>query len=82
MMARQRQIEAATHAVTRNRRQDRGRELIDGVHERLAHPGEFERRRSVQRRNFRQICPGGKKPVVSGHDERSPVFAQCVDQFL
>ncbi len=70
MMTSERQVKPATHAVSGNRDVHRSRELFQVPHELLTYLGEFIGGRTVEGRNFFQLCPGGEESVVPGKNER------------
>src|SRR5438105_12110941 len=64
------QVESAAQAVALDGGIDRGRELIDRLHESLPSLRELIGWGSAEGGNLVQICPGGEESFVAGEDER------------
>jgi hypothetical protein len=74
------EVESAAHAVTVNGGANRGGEVVDKLHEALAHPRELE---AVGRESgdFVEVGSGGEEPVVAGDDERARIAGKVLYRF-
>jgi len=69
VVARQRQVQPATHALAVNDRADSRREAGNSIHQFLPGAGELQSLRAGDSGNFLQIGAGGEELVVAGDDE-------------
>ena len=76
-VARECQVESATHAITVHGRADRCRKVVNGTHEALSHEREVEGV-GGEGGDFVEVGSGGKELVVAGDDE----WLRCFGQFL
>src|SRR6266567_3327669 len=79
MMAGQRQVEAASHAISRDSGIDRGREAVYGIHQSLPHLGEFIGGRPPELRDLFQFRACGKESVVAREYNRPNVPRELTD---
>ena len=70
VVAGERQVQAAAHAVAVNSGADRGREAGNQVHEFLPSAGKFQRLGAIKGGDFMQVGPGREELVVTGDDQR------------
>jgi len=64
-MTREGQIESPAHAIARNHGIDGRGELLDGIHETLAHLGKLKSRGSGECGDLLQVRPGREEPVIA-----------------
>src|SRR6266849_1518936 len=75
------QVESAAQAVALDGGIDRGRKLIDRLHESLPSLGELIGWGSAEGSNLVQVCPGGEKVFVAGEDEGFGILSQVKYHF-
>jgi len=80
-MASQGQIQASTHAVSRDRGIHRRGILSYGSHKRLAHLREFAGCRSFQSSDFLEFGSDGEKSLVPANNQRSRLLCELEQQF-
>src|SRR6478735_1148123 len=77
IVAGQRQVHGAAHAVAADGGDYGNRKVVDGQHERLATAGKLKSFWSAELGNLVQIGPGGKELAIAGDDEGLSTASIC-----